>query len=169
MLKLQIIGNLGSDAEVKNQDGRSYVSFRVAHTERRTLADGSVKDTTQWVSCTLNGDGGKLLAYLKKGIKVFVQGDADIRLYNSSKDHCLKAGLNCYVRDVELICINVDDVPRELYDGQGVVHRVTKAYGVTGTIDGTLYDRNGQAYQVARGWVSPQPAEEQQQQPKSKK
>ena len=159
MIKLTIIGNLGVDAELKNQDGRSYVSFRVAHSERRQQADGATKETTLWVSCTINGDGGRLLGYLKKGVKVFVQGDADVRLYNSSKDHCLKAGLNCYVRDLELISTNIDDVPRELYDGQGVVHRVTKAYGVTGTIDGTLYDRNGQAYQVSKGWVIPQPNE----------
>lgn len=159
MLKLSIIGNLGADADVKNQDGRSYVSFRVAHSERRQQADGTTKETTLWVSCTINGDGGRLVSYLKKGTKVFVSGDADVRLYNSSKDKCLKAGLNCFVRDIELISTNVDDVPRELYDGQGVVHRVTKAYGVTGTENGTLYDRHGQAYQVSRGWVVPQPNE----------
>lgn len=159
MIKLSIVGNLGADAEVKNQDGRSYVSFRVAHSERRQQADGTTKETTLWVSCTINGDGGRLVSYLKKGTKVFVSGDADVRLYNSSKDHCLKAGLNCFVRDIELISTNVDAVPRELYDSNGVAHQVTKAYGVTSFEDGTLYDRNSQAYQVTKGWVVPQPNE----------
>lgn len=157
MIKLSIIGNLGADAEVKNQDGRSYVSFRVAHSERRQQADGTTKETTLWVSCTINGDGGRLLTYLKKGTKVFVSGDADVRLYNSSKDHCLKAGLNCFVRDIELISTNVDAVPRELYDSNGVAHPVTKFYGVTDFKDGTLYDRNTQPYSVTKGWVVPQP------------
>lgn len=158
MIKLSIIGNLGADAEVKNQDGRSYVSFRVAHSERRQKADGTTKETTHWVSCTINGDGGLLVSYLKKGTKVFVSGDADVRLYNSSKDHCLKAGLNCFVRDIELISTNVDAVPRELYDSNGVAYPVTKAYSVTCFADGTLYDRNSQAYQVTKGWVVPQVA-----------
>lgn len=165
MIKLTIIGNLGADAELKNQDGRSYVSFRVAHSERRQQADGTTKETTLWVSCTINGDGGRLLGWLKKGTKVFVQGDADVRLYNSSKDHCLKAGLNCYVRDLELISTNVDAVPRELYDSNGVAHPVTKAYGVTSFADGTLYDRNSQAYQVTKGWVVPQVAPQPEQAP----
>lgn len=155
MIKLSIIGNLGADAEVKNQDGRSYVSFRVAHSERRQQADGTTKETTLWVSCTINGDGGRLLTYLKKGTKVFVSGDADVRLYNSSKDKCLKAGLNCFVRDIELISTNVDAVPRELYDSNGVAHSVIKAYGVTDIKDGTLYDRNAQPFSVTNGWVVP--------------
>lgn len=157
MIKLTIIGNLGADAELKNQDGRSYVSFRVAHSERRQQADGTTKETTLWVSCTINGDGGRLLGWLKKGTKVFIQGDADVRLYNSSKDHCLKAGLNCYVRDLELISTNVDAVPRELYDSNGVAHPVTKAYGVTTFTDGTLYDRNSREYLVTKGWIEPIP------------
>lgn len=165
MLKLQIIGNLGGDAEVRNQDGRSYVSFRVAHTDRRTQADGSIKETTQWVSCTLNGDGGNLLPYLKKGTKVYVSGDAECRLYNSSKDRCMKAGQNCYVRDIELISTNVDAVPRELYDQNGVAHAVQKAYGVADIKNGTLYDRHSNPYVVTEGWVSPQPTVEPQQQP----
>lgn len=158
MLKLQIIGNLGSDAEVRNQDGRSYVSFRVAHTDRRQQADGSVKETTQWVSCSINGDGGKLLPYLKKGAKVYISGDGDVRLYNSSKEHCLKAGLNCYVRDIELVTTNLDAVPRELYDENGAVHAVTKCYGVADMKKGALYDRRGLLYQVDKGWVIPRPA-----------
>lgn len=165
MLKLTIIGNLGADAEVKNQDGRSYVSFRVAHSERRQQADGSIKETTLWVSCTVNGDGGKLISYLKKGTKVFVSGDADCRLYNSAKDRCLKAGLNCYVRDIELISTNVDAVPRELFDQNGVTYPVVKAYGVIHFSDGTLYDRNGQAYQVIKGGVLPPNAPQVEQDP----
>ena len=31
MLKAQVIGNLGADAEVKSSNGKQFVSFRVAH------------------------------------------------------------------------------------------------------------------------------------------
>ena len=80
MIKLSIIGNLGADAEVKNHNGKEFVSFRVAHTDRFTQ-DGQTKETTTWVSCILNGNGGNLLPYLKKGTKVFCHGDFSIRLY----------------------------------------------------------------------------------------
>ena len=36
MLKVEMIGNLGADAEIKDHQGRKFVSFRVAHTEKWT-------------------------------------------------------------------------------------------------------------------------------------
>ena len=35
MLQGEVIGNLGADAEIKEFSGRQYVSFSVAHTEKR--------------------------------------------------------------------------------------------------------------------------------------
>ena len=34
MIKLQVIGNLGADAEIKSIAGREYISFRVANTKK---------------------------------------------------------------------------------------------------------------------------------------
>ena len=34
MIKLEIIGNLGADAEVKVYNGNKFVTFRVAHTDK---------------------------------------------------------------------------------------------------------------------------------------
>ena len=34
MIKLEIIGNLGADAEIKQYNGNKFVSFRVAHTDK---------------------------------------------------------------------------------------------------------------------------------------
>lgn len=159
MLKLHVIGNLGGDAELKSEGGRQFVSFRVAHTIRRTRDDGTAQESTEWISCSLNGDGGALMQYLKRGVKVFISGDVSVRQYHSERDHCLKAGLNCYVRELELISTNVDAVPRDLYDHDGVAHQVAKFYAVQDIKKGELYDRQGRAYTVDNGWVSPvQPA-----------
>ena len=41
MLKAFIIGNLGADAEVKNSNGRDFVTFRVAHSFNSTDSNGN--------------------------------------------------------------------------------------------------------------------------------
>lgn len=103
MLQLQIIGNLGADAEVRNTNGAQFLAFRVAHTNRFTdRITGEVRETTTWVSCTMNGDGGNLRQYLKQGTKVYVYGDVSTRLYVSSKDGTQHAGIDCRVRQLEL-------------------------------------------------------------------
>ncbi len=155
MLKLHVIGNLGGDAEVKSEAGRQFVSFRVAHTIRRTRDDGTAQETTEWISCSLNGDGGALLQYLKRGVKVFISGDVTVRQFHSERDHCLKAGINCYVRELELISTNVDAVPRDLYSKTGVAHKVEKYFYVPELETAELYDRQGRRYNVEKGWVSP--------------
>lgn len=35
MLQLEVIGNLGNDAEIKEFGGKKYVSMNVAHSEKR--------------------------------------------------------------------------------------------------------------------------------------
>lgn len=103
MLKLAIIGNLGSDAEVRTYNGASYVTFRVAHTEKWTDRNsGEVHERTEWVSATLDGNGGGLTPYLKRGAKVFIWGDCSTRVFTSSKDGKTYAGLNVRVRQIEL-------------------------------------------------------------------
>lgn len=155
MLKLTIIGNLGADAELRKDQGREFVSLSIAHTERRRGADGAEREVTTWVSATLNGDGGNLLPFLKKGTKVFAYGDCDVRTFHSEKERCLKAGLKLFIRNIELVGSIGDDVPRDLYDMDGVAHRVTKHYYCQDVRSTTLFDRGGSEFLVgAAGWVS---------------
>ena len=103
MIKLEIIGNLGADAQLLVYNGNKFVSFRIANTDAWTdKATGEIKKSTQWISCTLNGDGGNLLPYLKKGTKIFVRGNAQIVVYSSPKTHQMEAGVNLFVREIEL-------------------------------------------------------------------
>ena len=98
MLQFTILGNLGADAERKEYNGRPFISFRVAHSEKRL--DGT--EATTWVSCVMNGDGGNVLQYLKRGQKVFVQGRGRVKTYSSPKTHQIEAGLDLSVDRVEL-------------------------------------------------------------------
>lgn len=155
MLKLSIIGNLGADAEVRKDQGREFVSLSIAHTERRRGADGTEREVTTWVSATINGDGGNLLPYLKRGAKVFAYGDCDVRTFHSEKDRCLKAGLKLFIRNIELVGGSSDEVPRDLYDADGVAHRVNKFFHCQDVQSKSLYDRSGSEYLVdINGWVS---------------
>ena len=98
MLQFSILGNLGADAEKKEYNGRPFVSFRVAHSEKR---QGGTEATT-WISCVMNGDGGNVLQYLKRGQKVFVQGRGRVKTYSSPKSHQIEAGLDLSVDRIEL-------------------------------------------------------------------
>lgn len=103
MIKMEIIGNLGADAEVKVYNGNKFVSFRVAHTDKWVgQQTGVISTQTTWVSCSLNGDGGGLTPYLKKGTKVFVRGTPNFVTYSSPKTHKFETGVNLFVREIEL-------------------------------------------------------------------
>lgn len=103
MIKLEVIGNLGADAQLQVNNGNKFVSFRVANTDSWTdKKTGEIIKTTQWVSCSLNGDGGGILPYLRKGTKVFVRGNAQTIIYSSPKTHQMEVGINIFVREIEL-------------------------------------------------------------------
>ena len=116
MLKAEIIGNLGADA-VKNQGNDGvYISFRVAHSTSFTKkSTGEVTKNTTWVSCTLNGDGGNLLPYLKSGEKVYCRGNLTSRVF-VGHDGQKHAGLNLSVQEIELVGSKAKFTPEEVYE-----------------------------------------------------
>ena len=164
MFQSIVIGNLGADAQVKGEQGREFISFRVAHTDRWTDDAGQQHSTTTWVDCAMNGRP-KVLEYLKKGVTVCVIGNGSLRVYSSAKDRCMKAGLQLNVRSIELVSGKSADVPSRLYDKDGIQHDV-KPYYMTDVKSTTLFSQGGGEYIVNQdGWVAaaaPQAAGEQQ-------
>ena len=53
---------------------RIFLSVLLIPTTYTNRNSGEVTKNTTWVSCTMNGDGGNLLQYLKSGEKVYVRG-----------------------------------------------------------------------------------------------
>lgn len=156
MFKIEIIGNLGADAEFHSENGNEFVTFKVAHNDRRQTADGQQKEEIMWFSCSLNGKNENLLPHLKKGTCVFVRGDARLKQYHSEKQHRLIPGCDCFVREVQLVGGKVDPVPTRLYDTYGVEHVVSKLFYAPEYKGTELYDRNGQPYKVLEGgWIVP--------------
>lgn len=161
MLQVTLIGNLGGNAEVKVADGREFVTFRVAHNNTHTQADGTKVEQVQWVDCTMNCTNGRpaILPYLVAGTMVCVTGTLSTRLYSSEKDRCFKAGLTIRNPKIELLGGAGDAVPRRLYDSQGIMVDVQKYY-YANTKEKTLRDQRGREFHVdEKGWVTlPQPS-----------
>lgn len=102
MFRVEFIGNLGADAEVRQVNGKEFVSFRLADNERRTDSNtGQVTETTTWASCMMNKRDG-LLPYLRKGARLFVRGRADLRIYSSKTARGMVAGLDIFIDELEL-------------------------------------------------------------------
>lgn len=131
MIKVEIIGNLGADCEVKSSNGNKFGACRVAHTEKYTDAQGNVHESTMWVDVVIPDAENKVIPYLKAGVKVFVRGNASLRVYSSQKDRCMKAGLTVNAREIELCGGSSDAVPRQVIDpSNGQLFDVTKCYWI---------------------------------------
>lgn len=166
MFKVEIIGNLGADAEIKESNGSKFVTMRIAHTTSYVKEDGSKTESTIWVDVTLNNAESKVIPYLKQGVRVFVRGNGSLRVYSSKKDRCMKAGLTVSASEIELVGGQSDDVPRQLiHPGSGQLVDVTKYYAANVDTskwkkDDIIYlvDTKGRQYTLAKGgWVKPIP------------
>ena len=129
MLKVEVLGNLAADVEVKESNGSKFATFRVADTQKFKGQDGKDKEQTNWIDCTFSNVESKVLQFLKTGVKVFVRGNASLRVYSSKKDRCMKAGLQVNVTEIELCGGNNDEVPHQIVDPEnGQLFDVDKYY-----------------------------------------
>lgn len=141
MLKVEVIGNLGADAEVKDYQGNKFVTFRVAHSSKFKNADGQQTESTTWVDVTMNDTESKVIPFLKAGVKVFVRGNASLRVYSSPKDRMMKAGLQVSAWEIELCGGQSEDVPRQLIDpSSGALFDVSKHYWCNKSTEGMKAD-----------------------------
>ena len=103
MLQIEVIGNLGKDAEVKEFSGKKYVCFSVAHTEnvRAQKPGDPPTQRTTWLSIYWYGEGGAVLPYLKRGAKVFVRGTMRNNLYTDRTGQT-RVDINVNAREVYL-------------------------------------------------------------------
>jgi single-strand DNA-binding protein len=83
--KVILVGNLGKDPEVRRmQDGRPVVNMSVATSESwRDKATGERKEKTEWHRVVIFNDNIAKVAeqYLKKGAKVYIEGQLQTRKY----------------------------------------------------------------------------------------
>ncbi|MEQ9520188.1 MAG: single-stranded DNA-binding protein [Parvibaculum sp.] len=81
--KVILIGNLGADPEIRSmQDGRPVCNLRIATSETwRDKNSGERKERTEWHRVVIFNEGLCRVAeqYLKKGAKVYIEGQIQTR------------------------------------------------------------------------------------------
>ena len=98
--KVILVGNLGKDPEIRRtQDGRPIANLRVATSESwRDKNTGERKEKTEWHRVVIFNEGLCKIAeqYLKKGSKVYLEGQLQTRKYTD------KDGVEKYSTEVVL-------------------------------------------------------------------
>ena len=78
MLRVEIIGNLGSDPEQRyTSEGVAMTSIRVAVNSRRRGADGEQVERTDWFRVRTMGSKAEYVQRFTKGQRVLVIGPGD--------------------------------------------------------------------------------------------
>src|ERR1043166_9295941 len=87
--KVILVGNLGKDPEVRRmQNGNPVVNLSVATSENwRDKATGERKEKTEWHRVVIFSEGLAKVAeqYLKKGSKVYLEGQLQTRKYTDAQ------------------------------------------------------------------------------------
>src|SRR5215213_9729326 len=98
--KVILIGNLGADPEIRRtQDGRPIANLRLATSESwRDKATGERKEKTEWHRVVIFSEGLCKIAeqYLKKGSKVYIEGQLQTRKWTD------QSGVEKYSTEVVL-------------------------------------------------------------------
>jgi single-strand DNA-binding protein len=97
--KVILVGNLGRDPEVRHtQDGSKIVHLSVATSERwRDRSSGENRERTEWHRVVIFNENIAKVAeqYLKKGSKVYIEGQLQTRKYE-------QGGVEKYTTEVVL-------------------------------------------------------------------
>src|SRR3979409_2616809 len=87
--KVILVGNLGKDPEIRRtQDGRPIANLSVATSENwRDKATGERKEKTEWHRVVIFNEGLCKVAeqYLKKGAKVYIEGQLQTRKWTDQQ------------------------------------------------------------------------------------
>lgn len=93
--RVQLLGNLGKDPEVKNFKNNKMARISLATTEYSKTTGGDLKKETQWHSIVLWGKQAEVAEkIMKKGSRVLIEG----KIRNSSYED--KNGNKRYVTDI---------------------------------------------------------------------
>ena len=104
MNKILIIGNLGSDPEMRyTPNGNPVTSFTVATNRRYRTSDGENREETEWFRISAwNRLAETCNQYLQKGSKVYLEGRLSSRTYTAN-DGTTRVSLDVNASEVRFI------------------------------------------------------------------
>lgn len=98
--KVILVGNLGKDPEVRHsQDGKKIVTFSLATSDTwKDKMTGERKERTEWHRVVIFNDGmaGVAEKYLRKGSKVYIEGQLQTRKWTDD------SGVEKYTTEIVL-------------------------------------------------------------------
>lgn len=104
MIKIEVIGHLGHDARQQEittrqtEEVRQVLNFSLAHTSKYGVNEGK----TTWISCSFWNPGQNLKDYLRKGSRVYLEGEPGTRVYTNKEGHA-QAELTLNVTNLVLL------------------------------------------------------------------
>ena len=106
--KVQLLGNVGKDPEIKtSQGGMQIASFSIA-TQKKVKQEYS----TQWFNCVAFGKLSEIIQkYVVKGSKIYVDGTIDFSQYQ--KDGEIKYVTKIIVNEISLLSGSIDEKSNE--------------------------------------------------------
>ena len=101
MLRVTVLGNLGSDAELRySTKGAPIAGFRVAVNQVRTGANGQREESTEWFRINVTGRQAEYAAHLQKGQRVLAIGRLQISHFQR-KDGTQGTGFDVWADEVQ--------------------------------------------------------------------
>ena len=115
--KVQLIGHLGTDVEIKKFDsGNVKASFRMATTEVYKDAQGNKKEDTQWHNIIAWGKLAEILEkYTSKGSELMIEGKIVYRNYETKESE------KRYITEIEVRDLRLMGSPKAQSESQVVV------------------------------------------------
>ncbi len=102
MQKIQLIGRVGADAEIKDFNSNQVINFSVAVSETYKNAQGEKVENTVWFECAKWGNTTTIAQYIRKGDLIFVEGKVNNRAWlNNDGEAQITNGINVF--DIQLL------------------------------------------------------------------
>lgn len=84
--KVLLIGNVGSDANIRTVGDRKVASFNLATTEKRKDKDGNIIQETEWHSIVIWGNLAEVVEkYVGKGSQLYIEGKIKTEKYTDKE------------------------------------------------------------------------------------
>ena len=105
--KVMLIGNLGADPIIRQtQDGKKLAQLSLATSESwKDKNTGERRDKTQWHRIVIFNDGlaGVVENYLKKGSKIYIEGQLQTNSYEDKNTGEKKYSTQIVARDMQML------------------------------------------------------------------
>lgn len=102
MLKITVLGYVGSVEPIKGEGQKAVLGFSLASNSRVKTQQGYETQTT-WVNCSLWGKRAESLSqYVVTGMRLYIEGEGKVTAF-TKRDGSAGASLNVNVRELELL------------------------------------------------------------------